>query len=86
MTKVELYKSRTLLAVIHAFALCQFVYAFYYHKFEPQKGAKVKDLDTLKMSVPSTLEKKIIYLTYWGLVSRKITHKIKLFNQLDTIF
>lgn len=70
MTKVELYKSRVFVTIIHLCALGQFAYGLYYSSFEIQRSYKLKTSLNRRL-VPESLPQKIKFLAYWSLVSRR---------------
>lgn len=71
MTKVELYKSRVFVTIIHLCALGQFAYGLYYSNFEVQRSYKLKTSLNRRL-VPETFPQKLRFLSYWSLVSQII--------------
>ncbi|XP_055917072.1 androgen-induced gene 1 protein-like isoform X2 [Eupeodes corollae] len=72
MTKVELYKSRVFVTIIHLLALGQFAYGLYFDKF-PTKAQNVP-------GVPKGFSNKMKFLTYWGLIIQAVYFVICLGN------
>ncbi|CAD6999501.1 unnamed protein product [Ceratitis capitata] len=67
MTKVELYKSRVFVTIIHLFALGQFAYGLFYNKFEIQRSYKLETSINRRL-VPDGVVQKAKFLTYWSLI------------------
>lgn len=78
MTKVELYKSRVFVTIIHLCALGQFAYGLYYSSFEIQRSYKLKTSLSRRL-VPENFPQKLRFLSYWSLVSysNRIRHMQK---------
>ncbi|XP_067623013.1 androgen-induced gene 1 protein isoform X2 [Eurosta solidaginis] len=79
MTKVELYKSRVFITIIHLSALGQFAYGLYYNKFEIQRSYKLETSISRRL-VPDGFEQKAKFLSYWSLIIQSIYFTISLIN------
>ncbi|XP_039952511.1 androgen-induced gene 1 protein isoform X2 [Bactrocera neohumeralis] len=79
MTKVELYKSRVFVTIIHLFALGQFAYGLFYNKFEIQRSAKLATSPSRRL-VPEDFGQKVKFFTYWSLIIQTIYYVISLIN------
>lgn len=82
MTKVELYKSRVFVTIIHLCALGQFAYGLYYSNFEVQRSYKLKTSLNRRL-VPETFPQKLRFLSYWSLVSQ-ISYILYIFINIKT--
>lgn len=74
MTKVELYKSRVFVTIIHLCALGQFCTALWFNKFEINRSMKLQT-SAYRRLIPMDYTKKIQHLSYWCLVSISIQSK-----------
>ncbi|XP_012156114.1 androgen-induced gene 1 protein isoform X2 [Ceratitis capitata] len=79
MTKVELYKSRVFVTIIHLFALGQFAYGLFYNKFEIQRSYKLETSINRRL-VPDGVVQKAKFLTYWSLIIQTVYYVISLIN------
>ncbi|XP_014096193.1 androgen-induced gene 1 protein isoform X2 [Bactrocera oleae] len=79
MTKVELYKSRVFVTIIHLFALGQFAYGLFYNKFEIQRSAKL-EMSPSRRLVPEGFGQKVKFFTFWNLIIQTIYYVISLIN------
>ncbi|XP_017473356.1 PREDICTED: androgen-induced gene 1 protein isoform X3 [Rhagoletis zephyria] len=79
MTKVELYKSRVFVTIIHLFALGQFAYGLYYNKFEIQRSYKLETSLSRRL-VPDGFVQKAKLLSYWSLIIQSLYYIISLIN------
>ncbi|SPP81988.1 androgen-induced gene 1 protein isoform X2 [Drosophila guanche] len=79
MTKVELYKSRLFVTIIHLCALGQFAYGLYYSHFEIQRSYKLKTTASRRL-VPDSLPQKVKFLSYWCLIIQALYYIVSLVN------
>ncbi|XP_023175343.2 androgen-induced gene 1 protein isoform X2 [Drosophila hydei] len=79
MTKVELYKSRVFVTIIHLCALGQFAYGLYYSSFEVQRSYKLKTSFSRRL-VPETFPQKLRFLSYWSLIIQALYYIVSLVN------
>ncbi|XP_041632042.1 androgen-induced gene 1 protein isoform X3 [Drosophila kikkawai] len=79
MTKVELYKSRVFVTIIHLCALGQFAYGLYYSSFDIQRSYKLKTSLNRRL-VPESLSQKIKFLSYWSLIIQALYYTVSLVN------
>ncbi|XP_030383642.1 androgen-induced gene 1 protein isoform X2 [Scaptodrosophila lebanonensis] len=79
MTKVELYKSRVFVTIIHLCALGQFAYGLYYSSFEVQRSYKLKTSVSRRL-VPEALSQKVRFLSYWSLIIQALYYVVSLVN------
>ncbi|XP_037957935.1 androgen-induced gene 1 protein isoform X2 [Teleopsis dalmanni] len=79
MTKVELYKSRVFVTIIHLCALGQFAYALYFNNFGVNRSTKLEKSNA-RLMVPDGFQQKIRFLTYWCLIVQVFYYTVCLIN------
>jgi len=80
MTKVELYKSRVFVTIIHLFALGQFTYALYFDGFEIQRSYKLQNSSHRRLIPDGGFIQKTQFLSYWSLIIQTFYYIICLVN------
>jgi len=79
MTKVELYKSRIFVTIIHLCALGQFLTGLWFNKFDTKRNDKFLASPSRRL-VPKNFIDKTHFLTYWCLIIQAVYYIISLIN------